>query len=128
MPIANLTLVSTPVVNTAFVDDYSMLGLGMIESGYNPLFPHMLLLPLRFSGMNNYMGWDTRMGMRSYDGGMYYRSTMLPVLNMPPSSPTAVEKWECEEGRGGKTSPAQKRWRKENTADHCDEGVAHYVQ
>jgi hypothetical protein len=54
--------------------------------------------------------------MESDDSGMEYRSTMMPVLNMPPLSPTAAEKREREEGGEGDTRPAQKRRRKENTA------------
>ncbi|KAJ7713653.1 hypothetical protein B0H14DRAFT_3635976 [Mycena olivaceomarginata] len=112
-PVANPTSISTPAVNIAFIDDFSTLGLGASDSGHDPLFPHMLPLPPMFSGNR---GWDMGMGtgMGSY-GEMDYRSTMMPVLNMPPSSPTAAEKREREEDGEGDNQPAQKRRRKENT-------------
>jgi hypothetical protein len=105
-------------VNAAFIDDYSTMGLGGTENGYDPLFPNMPLLPpTSLSGMD-YLGWDMGMGMGmgSDYGGTAYGSTMMPVLNMPPSSPTAAEKREHENGGEGDIQPAQKRRRKENTA------------
>ncbi|KAJ7900990.1 hypothetical protein B0H14DRAFT_3738648 [Mycena olivaceomarginata] len=113
-PVANPVPVSTPAANIAFVDDFSTLGLGVTDSEYDPLFPHMPPLPPTY-GDNR--GWDMGMGMGtgSY-GGMDYGSTMMPVLNMPPSSPTAAEKREREEDGEGDNRPAQKRRRKENTA------------
>ncbi|KAJ7354313.1 hypothetical protein DFH08DRAFT_955707 [Mycena albidolilacea] len=114
VPVANPIPVSTPAANSAFIDNFSTLGLGVTDSEYDPLFPHMLPLPLTY-GDNR--GWD--MGMGTETGGygrMDYRSTMMPVLNMLPSSPTAAEKWEHEEDGEGDNWPAQKRRRKENTA------------
>jgi hypothetical protein len=113
-PVMNPTPVSTPAANIAFVDDFSTLGLGVTDSGYDPLFPHMPPLPPTYCDNR---GWDMGVGTAtgSY-GGMDYRSTMMPVLNLPPSSPTAAEKREHEENGEGDNQPAQKRHRKENTA------------
>jgi hypothetical protein len=125
--VTNPTTLSTPAANTAFIDDYSTMGLGGTEGGYDPLFPNMPPLPpTSLSGMD-YLGWDMGMGMGmgSNGGGTAYGtaygSTMMPVLNMPPLSPTtaekrAAEKREREEGGEGHTQPAQKKRRKENTA------------
>jgi hypothetical protein len=114
VPVANPAPVSTPAANIAFVDDFSTLGLGVTDSGYDLLFPHIPPLPPTY-GDNR--GWDMGMGTAtgSYSG-IDYRSTMMLVLNMPPSSPTAAEKQGREEDGEGDNRPAQKRHRKENTA------------
>jgi hypothetical protein len=94
---------------------------------------HMPPLPStfsRYSGMNDYIGWDMGMpmGMGLYGGGTdefgggmdegmgsgaYAPSPMWPVLNMPPPSPPAVEKRGRDED-GERSEPAKKRVRKEN--------------
>ncbi|KAJ7787212.1 hypothetical protein B0H14DRAFT_2629670 [Mycena olivaceomarginata] len=88
------------------------------ENGYDPLFPNMPPLPPTSLSSMDYLGWDMGMGMGmgSDYGRTAYGSTMMPVLNMPPSSPTAAEKREREKGGEGDIQPAQKRRRKENTA------------
>ncbi|KAJ7838324.1 hypothetical protein B0H14DRAFT_3700287 [Mycena olivaceomarginata] len=116
----------TPVSSPAPVLSHTPVS-SPAPSGYDPLFPNMPPLPPTFSGMNNCIGWEMGMGMGmgSDDGGMEYRSTMMPVLNMPPSSPTATEKREREEGGEGDTRPVQKRRSKENTA--ATRGAARYT-
>ncbi|KAJ7818541.1 hypothetical protein B0H14DRAFT_3147814 [Mycena olivaceomarginata] len=118
----------------AFVHDYGALQRNV---GGEPFQPedetHMPPLPStfsRYSGMNDYIGWDMGMpmgmglyggGTDEYGGGMdegmgggaYAPSPMWPVLNMPPPSPPAAEKRGRDED-GERSEPAKKRVRKEN--------------
>ncbi|KAJ7793028.1 hypothetical protein B0H14DRAFT_3498560 [Mycena olivaceomarginata] len=128
----------TPIfrIADAFVHDYGALQ----RNGGDELFQpedetHMPPLPStfsRYSGMNDYIGWDMGMPMEmglygsgtdEYGGGMdegmgrgaYAPSAMWPVLNMPPPSPPAVEKRGCDKvGDSECPEPAKKRARKEN--------------
>ncbi|KAJ7894415.1 hypothetical protein B0H14DRAFT_2559199 [Mycena olivaceomarginata] len=115
----------------AFVDDYGALQRNVADEPFQPEDEtHMPPLPTtfsRYSGMNDYIGWDMGMpmgmGMGPYGSGMdegmrsgaYAPSPMWPVLNMPPLSPSAAEKRGRNEGGDGEhTEPAKKRVRKEN--------------
>ncbi|KAJ7321579.1 hypothetical protein DFH08DRAFT_1033489 [Mycena albidolilacea] len=128
----------TPIfrIADAFIHDYGAL---QRNGGDEPFQPkdetHMPPLPStfsRYSGMNDYIGWDMGMpmgmglygsGTDEYGGGMdegmgrgaYAPSAMWPVLNMPPLSPPAAEKQGCDKvGDGEHHEPAKKRARKEN--------------
>ncbi|KAJ7869151.1 hypothetical protein B0H14DRAFT_3132426 [Mycena olivaceomarginata] len=122
----------------AFVDDYGTLQRNVADEPFQPEDEtHMPPLPTtfsRYSGMNDYIGWDMGMpmgmGMGPYGGRMdgngggmdegmgsavYAPSPMWPVLNMPPLSPPAAEKRGRDEGGDGEhAEPAKKRVRKEN--------------
>ncbi|KAJ7796528.1 hypothetical protein B0H14DRAFT_3494711 [Mycena olivaceomarginata] len=104
-PVVNPTPVLTPTANIAFIDNFSMLGLGATDSGYDLLFPHMPPLPPTY-GDNR--GWDMGMGTGTGSYGL-----------------TSAEKRECEEDREGDNQPAQKRHRKENTATMRGQRATH---